>query len=322
MSRSLREICETIGVEYRGEDRRIRGINTLAEAGPDELSFFHNEKYRSDLPETRAAAVLLEERFAGELPEGVIPLITDEPYLKLALATVLFAHPISTASEPPTLLGACDIDPTVRFGKNVTIGEGTVIMAGCYIGDDCTVGAHCLIHPNVTIYHGCRLGNDCILHSGAVIGSDGYGFAHTREGRHIKIHQLGGVKIGDAVEIGANTTIDRGALGDTVIAGGTKIDNLVQIGHNSEIGENSLIVAQTGISGSTRLGRNVVMGGQSATAGHLEIGDFATLAARCAATKSLEGGKVYAGVPAMDIRLWRRQQAALMRLAKGKKIPQ
>ncbi len=319
MSRSLREICETIGVEYRGEDRRIHGINTLGEAGPDELSFFHNEKYRRDLPKTRAAAVLLEERFAGELPEGVIPLITDEPYLKLALATAIFAHPISTASEPPKLLGECDIDPSVRFGKNVIIGKGTVIMAGSYIGDDCIMGEGCLIHPNVTIYHGCRLGNGCIVHSGTVIGSDGYGFAHTREGRHIKIHQLGGVKIGDEVEIGANTTIDRGALGDTVIASGTKIDNLVQIGHNCEIGENSLIVAQTGISGSTRLGRNVVMGGQSATAGHLEIGDFATLAARSGVTKSLEGGRTYAGFPVIDIRLWRRQQAALMRLAKGKK---
>ena len=261
----------------------------------------------------------MEERFAGELPEGVIPLITDEPYLKLALATAIFAHPISTASEPPKLLGECDIDPSVRFGKNVIIGKGTVIMAGSYIGDDCIMGEGCLIHPNVTIYHGCRLGNGCIVHSGTVIGSDGYGFAHTREGRHIKIHQLGGVKIGDEVEIGANTTIDRGALGDTVIASGTKIDNLVQIGHNCEIGENSLIVAQTGISGSTRLGRNVVMGGQSATAGHLEIGDFATLAARSGVTKSLEGGRTYAGFPVIDIRLWRRQQAALMRLAKGKK---
>lgn len=316
MSRSLREICDEIGVEYSGEDRQITGLNTLAEAGPEALSFFHNEKYRKDLPRTRAAAVLLQERFAGELPDGVIPLITDEPYLKLALATALFAHKISTASEAPRLLGECDIDPTVRFGRNVTIGAGTVIMAGSYIGDDCSVGENCLIHPNVTLYHGSRIGDRCTLHSGCVIGSDGYGFAHTRDGRHIKIYQLGNTVLENDVEIGANTTIDRGALGDTIIGSGTKIDNQVQIGHNCEIGDNCLIVAQTGLSGSTKLGRNVVMGGQSATAGHLTIGDFATLAARCAATKSLEGGKVYAGVPAMDIRLWRRQQAALMRLAK------
>ena len=318
MSRSLKEICEQIGVDYTGEDREITGLNTLAEAGPDELSFFHNEKYRRDLPETRAAAVLVEERFAAELPEGVIPLVTDEPYLKLALATALFAHPLQPADEAPRLGEGCRIDPSVRFGRNVTIGAGSVIMAGSYIGDNCVIGENCLVHPNVTLYHGSRIGDRCILHSGCVIGSDGYGFAHTRDGRHVKIYQLGNAVLGDDVEIGANTTIDRGALGDTVIGSGTKIDNQVQIGHNCEIGEHCLIVAQTGISGSTKLGRNVVMGGQSATAGHLEIGDFATLAARCAATKSLEGGRTYAGVPAMDIRLWRKQQAALMRLAKGK----
>ncbi len=319
MSRSLKAICEAIGVEYAGADRQIDGIATLAEAGPNDLSFFHNEKYRKDLPRTKAAAVLVEERFASELPDSSIALVTDEPYLKLALATALFAHRMSTASEAPRLAGECEIDPSARFGKNVTIGAGTVIMAGTYIGDDCVIGENCLIHPNVTLYHGSRIGDRCILHSGCVIGSDGYGFAHTRDGRHVKFHQLGNAVLGDDVEVGANTTVDRGALGDTVVGSGTKIDNQVQIGHNCRLGENCLIVSQTGLSGSTILGRNVVMGGQSATAGHLQIGDFATLAARCAATKSLEGGKVYAGVPAMDIRLWRRQQAALMRLAKKKK---
>ena len=319
MNRSLKEICQAIGVEYSGEDRTITGINTLGEAASGELSFFHNEKYRKDLPRTHATAVLIEERFAGELPEGVIALRTEEPYLKLALATELFAHPIGIESEPPSLSGECRIDPTARFGTKVVIGAGTVVMAGAYIGDNCVIGEDCLIHPNVTIYHGSRIGNRCILHSGCVVGSDGYGFAHTRDGRHVKFHQLGRTILGDDVEIGANTTIDRGALGDTVIGSGTKIDNQVQIGHNTVMGEHCLIVAQTGISGSTKLGRNVIMGGQSATAGHLEIGDFATLAARSAATKSLEGGKTYAGVPAMEIRLWRKQQAVLMRLAKGRK---
>jgi UDP-3-O-[3-hydroxymyristoyl] glucosamine N-acyltransferase len=319
MSHTLKEICRKIGLEYTGEDRPIIGLNTLAEAGPQELSFLHNEKYLKDLAKTRAAAVLVQERHAGELPENVIALITEEPYLLFAKATELFAHRIGVGSTEPELGEGAQVDPSVRFGKNVRIGEGSIVMAGVYLGDDVTLGANCLIHPNVTIYHGCSLGDRCIVHGGAVIGSDGYGFAHTRDGKHVKIHQLGAVRIGDDVEIGANTTIDRGALGDTVIGSGTKIDNQVQIGHNCLIGEHCLIVAQTGIAGSTKLGRNVVMGGQSATAGHLEIGDFATLAARCAATKSLEGHKVYAGVPAMDIRLWRRQQAALMRLAKGKR---
>ncbi len=319
MNYSLKEICEAIGVDYQGENFPIEGLNTLESASQDELSFFHNKKYQKDLPNTNAKAVLIEEKFANELPKDVIALVTDEPYLKFALATALFAPKPSTASTPPKLFGECDIDPSVRFGKNVTIGTGTVIMAGSYIGDNSTIGANSLIYPNVTIYHNVSIGNDCIIHSGAVIGSDGYGFAHTKTGEHIKIYQLGGVRVGNSVEIGANSTIDRGALGDTVIESGVKIDNLVQIGHNCEIGENSLIVSQTGLSGSTKLGRNVVMGGQSATAGHLEIGDFATFAARSAATKSLEGSKVYGGAPALDIKLWHKQQAFLMRLVKKKR---
>ena len=319
MAHSLREICKEIGVAYEGEDRPIEGLATLAEAGPEDLSFFHNEKYRKDLSSTRAAAVLIQERYASELSETTIALITDEPYLKLAYATALFAHPLSVEGSQPELGEGCQIDPSVRFGKNVRIGAGTIVMAGCYLGDDCVIGEKCILYPNVTLYHGTKLADRCILHAGCVLGSDGYGFAHTREGRHVKIHQLGNVIVEEDVEIGANTTVDRGALGPTVIRRGTKIDNLVQIGHNCEIGEDSLIVAQTGISGSSTLGRNVIMGGQSATAGHLHIGDFATIAARGAVTKSLEGGKVYGGVPAVDLRLWKRMQAALMRLAKQRK---
>jgi len=192
-------------------------------------------------------------------------------------------------------------------------------MAGCYIGDGVKIGDDCIIYPNSTIYHECKIGNRVIIHSGVVIGADGFGFAHNNKGEHIKIYQLGAVKIDSDVEIGANTTIDRGAIGDTIIAKGTKIDNLVQIGHNAKIGENSIIVAGCAIAGSTELGRNVVLGGQSAVAGHLKIGDMAQFAARSGVTKSMAGGKIYAGAPAMEIRLWRRLQAVLMRLAKGKK---
>jgi UDP-3-O-[3-hydroxymyristoyl] glucosamine N-acyltransferase len=319
MAHTLTTICRHLDLPFEGEDREIRSIRTLAEAGPEDLSFFHNPKYLKDLPKTRAAAVLVEAQYADRLPAGTIPLLTDEPYLKLARATELFAHPLSTEGTPPELGEGCDIDPTVRFGRNVVVGAGTRIMAGSYVGDDCVIGEGVLIHPNVTIYHGCRIGDRCILHAGCVVGSDGYGFAHTRDGRHVKIHHLGNVILEEEVEVGANTTIDRGALGSTIVRRGTKIDNLVQIGHNCEIGENCLIVAQNGLAGSTKLGRNVVMGGQSATAGHLEIGDFATVAARGAVTKSLEGGKIYGGAPAVDIRLWKKTQAALMRLVKKRR---
>jgi len=316
MIHSLKEICDRIGIRYEGEDRSMSGLAALSEAGSGDLSFFHNEKYRKDLPHTGAAAVLIEEKYAGELPENTLAIITEEPYLKLAMATEIFVHPLSVGGTPPAIGDGSTIDSSVCFGKNVVVGKGTTIMAGTYIGDDCIIGDNCLIHPNVSIYHGCRIGDGCIIHSGAVIGSDGYGFAHTRDGRHVKIHQIGRVVIGDDVEIGANTTVDRGALGDTVIGNGTKIDNQVQVGHNCIVGENCLIVAQVGMAGSTISGRNVILGGQSATAGHLEIGDFATFAARSGVTKSLPGSMVYGGAPAVEIRLWKKMQAAIMRLVK------
>lgn len=312
----LSQLCADIGVTNSGEDIEIAGIGTLDSADSNQLSFFHSEKYLETLKSTEAGAVLIEQKYLEYLPKSSIALITDEPYLKLALATALFAHPLSNDSGKPLVLEGTDIDKGAKYGTGIEIGKNSLIMAGCYLGDGVKIGDNCIIHPNVTIYHGVEIGNNCIIHSGAVIGSDGYGFAHTKDGRHIKIHQIGSVVIEDDVEIGANTTIDRGAIGNTVIRKGTKIDNLVQIGHNCDIGENSLIVSQVGISGSTTLGRNVIMGGQSATAGHLKIGDFAVIAARGGVTKSLEGGRQYGGFPAVDIRLWKKMQVALSRLVK------
>ncbi len=312
----LSEIASRSALPLPEKDCEIERLATLDSAKEGELSFFHSEKYLSQLSATKASAVILEERYAQRLPKGCIALVTNEPYLKLALVSALFAHTLGVSSDEPLLAEGCEIDPSVRFGRAVKVGRGTVLMAGSYIGDGVEIGEDCVIHPNVTIYHGSRIGDRCTIHSGTVIGSDGYGFAHTADGRHIKIHQLGNAILEDDVEIGANCCIDRGAIGDTVIRRGSKIDNLVQIGHNCDIGENSLIVAQVGISGSSILGRNVVMGGQSATAGHLKIGDFATVAARGGVTKSLEGGKIYGGFPAVELRVWRRMQAALSRLAK------
>ena len=160
------------------------------------------------------------------------------------------------------------------------MGDNVTILAGCYLGDNVTVGSDTLLHPNVTLYYDTQLGKQCIIHSGTVIGCDGYGFAHTKMGEHVKIYQNGNAVVEDDVEIGANCTVDRAVFGTTYIRKGVKLDNLIQIGHNCDVGEHSLFVSQSGLAGSTILGRNVVMGGQSATAGHLEIGAFATLAAR------------------------------------------
>jgi len=312
-------IAKELDLDFQGEDIDIDGIHTLSEATPSQLSFFNDKKYADQLMFTKAGAVLIDQEHAKLLPKETIALITDEAYLKLALASRLFAPHLSTQSESPEQGESCDIDDSVRFGRGVVIGNGVTLMAGCYIGDNVTIGDNTLLHPNVTLYHGTKVGSGCIIHSGTVIGCDGYGFAHTKQGEHVKIYQNGNVVIEDEVEIGANCTIDRAVFGSTLIKRGTKMDNLIQVAHNCEIGEHTLMAAQVGLAGSTTLGRNVVMGGQSATAGHLEVGAFATIAGKGGVTKSLEGGKTYAGFPAIEIRLWRRVQAVLMRLAKSKR---
>ncbi len=315
----LSELASAIGVAFGGEDREIEGIGTLAGARANQLSFLENPKYLGDLAKTEAAAVLVSPKYADLVPAGSVALVDEEPYLKLALASAFFApEPMRKEGREPIIGEGSVVAQSVAFGKDVVVGRGVTIMPGCYIGDDVTIGDDTLIHPNVTIYHGCSIGARCIVHSGTVIGSDGYGFAHTKEGKHVKLHQLGGVVVEDDVEIGANCAIDRGTIESTVIKEGAKLDNLVHVAHNCEIGEHSLITGQVGLSGSTKLGRNVVMGGQSGTAGHLEIGPFATVAARGGVTKSIAGGKVYAGFPLMEHKRWLRLHAMLSRLLEKK----
>jgi len=319
MTYKLSEITRNIGLDFNGNDIDIDGIHTLTEATSTQLSFFSDSKYASQLADTKAAAVLIDAKHADMLPSTTMALVTDEAYLKLALASRLFAHKPVTKGGHPVMGQGCDIDKRVRFGNNVRLGDNVIIMAGCYIGDNVTIGSDTLLYPGVTLYHHTEVGSGCIIHSGTVIGCDGYGFAHTKTGEHIKIYQNGNVIIEDDVEIGANCAIDRAVFGSTYIRKGTKLDNLIQIAHNCELGEHTLLAAQVGLAGSTTLGRNVVMGGQSATAGHLEVGAFTTIAGKGGVTKSLEGGKTYAGFPAIEITLWRKMQAALMRMVKKRK---
>jgi UDP-3-O-[3-hydroxymyristoyl] glucosamine N-acyltransferase len=312
----LTQICQEINLPFLGEDIEITGLHTLAEATPSQISFFNDKKYLDQLPSTKAAAVLIAEEYAELLPETTIALVTDEAYLKLALASKFFAHKIETKGGHPAMGEGCDIDKRVRFGKNVTLGDNVTIMAGAYVGDSVTIGSNTLIYPNVTIYHHSSIGSDSIIHAGTVIGSDGYGFAHTKMGEHVKIYQNGNAVIEDSVEIGANCVIDRAVFGTTYIRKGTKLDNLIQIAHNCDVGEHSLMAGQVGLAGSTTTGRNIVMGGQSATAGHLHLGDFTTIAGKAGVTKSLKGGKTYAGFPAIDHRLWLKQQVKISLLNK------
>jgi UDP-3-O-[3-hydroxymyristoyl] glucosamine N-acyltransferase len=292
----------------------IDSIHTLLKASSSTLSFLNSPRYLDELKNTKAGAVLIPSKYINALPSSSIALITDEPYLKLALASKLFAHQISTASTPPKIGKNCDIDNSVIFGKNVIIGDNVVILANSYIGDNVIIDNNTLLYSNVNIYHNCIIGKNTIIHSGSVIGSDGYGFAHTQDGKHIKIYQNGNVIIEDNVEIGSNCSIDRGIFDATIISNGSKLDNLVHIAHNCIIGENSLLAGQVGLAGSTTTGRNIIMGGQSASAGHLHIGEFSIIAGKTGVTKTLKGNKTYAGFPAIEHKLWLKIQAKIARL--------
>nr|WP_236584265.1 MULTISPECIES: UDP-3-O-(3-hydroxymyristoyl)glucosamine N-acyltransferase [unclassified Nitratiruptor] len=317
----LQSIADRFGYELIGENKTITRLQSLDKAQEDELSFLENEKYIPLLQRTRAGAVIVKKEHLSYLPQGVSALLSDEPYLALAFVSKLFAKPpMQTSGNPPKIGKNCQIAKNVSIGYDSVIGDNVTLMPGVVIGDNVTIGSDTILYPNVTVYRDCVIGNNCIIHAGTVIGSDGYGFAHTKEGKHIKIYQNGNVVIEDDVEIGANCTIDRAVFDTTLIKSGTKLDNLIQIGHNCEIGENVLMASQVGISGSSKLGRNVVMGGQSATAGHLEIGDFAVIAARGGVTKSIPGGKTYAGFPLMLHKEWLKLQALLARLIKKGKL--
>jgi UDP-3-O-[3-hydroxymyristoyl] glucosamine N-acyltransferase len=314
----LTQICQEINLLFSGEDIEITGLHTLTEATPSEISFFNDKKYLDQLPLTKAGAVFVVKEYANLLPQTTIALVTDEAYLKLALASKFFAHKIETKTAHPSMGKDCDIDKRVRFGKEVVLGDNVTIMAGAYVGDNTTIGSNTLIYPNVTLYHHSKIGANCIIHAGTVIGSDGYGFAHTKMGEHIKIYQNGNAVIEDDVEIGANCVVDRAVFGTTTIGKGSKLDNLIQIAHNCDVGEYSLLASQVGLAGSTTTGRNLVMGGQSASAGHLHMGDFVTIAGKGGVTKSLEGGKTYAGFPAIEHKRWLKLQAKISSLLKRK----
>ena len=312
----LSKIAEILEIKFNGEDKEISGMNTLMDANENEISFFDNKKYLKELPNTKAGAVILKEEFKEYLPKNTIGLFSDEPYLKMAILTKYFVKPLIREGKNPKIDETAQIEKNVTIGNNTKIGKNVLIMSGAVIGSDCEIGDNTIIYPNVTIYNDTKIGCDVKIHAGAVIGSDGFGYAHTKMGEHIKIYHLGYVEIEDEVEIGANTTIDRGAFGKTIIKKGAKIDNLVQIGHNCEIGEYSILVSQVGLAGSSKLGRNVVMGGQAATSGHLEIAPFTQIAARGGVTKSIKESGVYGGFPLYPQKTWLKLQAKISGLLK------
>jgi UDP-3-O-[3-hydroxymyristoyl] glucosamine N-acyltransferase len=319
----LKEIVDLVGGDFSGDSSlEIRGVKTLADAGPTDISFLGNPKYAAQVDASAACAVLVSRKHAGESPRFVR---VDDPYV--ALATILtkwFAAipgPAAGVSPLASVASTAQIGSGVAIGPFVTIGEGAEIGDGCVIFDNCSIGAGARVgrgstlYPNVTLYHGCILGERNIVHSGAVIGSDGFGFATTR-GLHMKIPQIGIVRVGDDVEIGASSTIDRAALGETVIGEGTKIDNLVQIGHNVRVGRHCFLVSMSGIAGSSELGDYCVLAGQSGLVGHIRLGNQVVVTAQSAVTKDWEGPIQISGSPARPLGEKMRSDASLARLPK------
>lgn len=314
----IKTAAKIIGAEFIGENFELTGINTLKKASKTEITFISNKKYIKDIAKTNAGAIIITEAAIDVVPAGCTALIVANPYWEMAILSKYFAPPIEDNSLAKPLIGkGCNISTKAEIANGAVIGNNCTIMAGVYIGTKTIIGENTIIYPNVVIYRDCVIGSNCILHANTTIGSDGFGFATDHNGVHKKIYQNGNVVIEDDVEIGSSVSIDRAVFGTTLIKQGVHIDNLVQVGHNCEIGEYSIMVSQSGLAGSTILGRNVVMGGQSAASGHLSIAPFNTFAARSGITKDItESGGTYAGFPLMEHRLWLKLQGKIARLLK------
>ncbi len=313
----LNDLLQKIGLEKVENNIEINDIKDLNSSDKKNLTYIDGEKHINQLKNTKAGAVFVSKKLSTFVPKECISIVCDNPHLYMAKSSRFFKRKLICENyiEPEIDKSAC-IEKNVSIGSNCKIGKNVIILNGAVLGENIIIKDDSIIYPNVSIYNDTIIGKNCAIHAGTVIGSDGFGYAHTKTGEHIKIYHNGNVILEDNVEIGANCTIDRAVFGSTIIKKGTKIDNLVQIGHNCIIGENSIIVSQVGLSGSSELGRNVIMGGQSATAGHLKIGDFATIAARGGVTKSIEGGKVYGGFPLMLHKEWLKLQAKISKIIK------
>ena len=314
----LTKIASVLGCEIDTEDLDIVGMRALNEASSNEVSFVANAKYIKDIQNTKAAAVIVSEELAKYVPDGCVALIVEDSYWSMAILSKYFAPPIEDDTLEDTQVGeGTKISDRAEVAKGAKIGKNCTILAHVYIGSNVTIGDNTIIYPSVTVYRDCTIGSDCIIHANSVIGADGFGFATNKMGEHKKIYQNGNVIIEDDVEIGSNVSIDRAVFGSTILKKGVRIDNLVQIAHNCEIGEYSVFVAQSGCAGSTKLGRNVVVGGQAAFSGHLKIAPFATFAARSGVSHDIkESGKTYGGFPIMEQRKWLKLQAKIARLLK------
>jgi UDP-3-O-[3-hydroxymyristoyl] glucosamine N-acyltransferase len=313
-------------VEAGGDpERRFDAVAPLAEAGPGEVSFIAERRYLDALRATGAGAVILQPAFAGAVPTGAVSILTEAPQLAFARVAALF-HP-----PPPPRPG---VHPTAVVGEGATVGEGTEIGAYAVVGEGARIGRGCVLHPHVVVGPGVEVGDGCrlhahssvshallgkgvVLHPGARVGQEGFGFAPTPEGRFETMPQLGRVVLGDEVQIGANACVDRGAQGDTVLGPGTRLDNLVQVGHNARAGRGCILVAQSGISGSAVLGDFVTIAAQAGLAGHLRVGSKARVGAQAGVINDVPAGTDVLGSPAWPVRQTWRAIAHLRRIGRG-----
>ncbi len=314
------EIIAVCGGEYQGESGiTLQSVADPAQADASSIVFLEQEKYFEAVRNSRAALVFCLPETAAAFP-GRNLLLHPQPYFAL-MRLVSWWLERSAEKPPPGIHPTAIVDPTasmgtdvhigayVVIGRNCRIGNGARIEANCVLGDEVGIGAQTLLYPHVVVYSGCEVGHDCIVHSGAVIGADGFGFI-LMDGIQHKIPQIGNVVIGSFVEIGANTTIDRGTLSSTTIGDGTKIDNSVQIGHNCVIGKHSILCAQVGLAGSTVVGDYVYLAGQVGAAGHISIGDKAMVGAQSGISGDVPSDARYLGYPAMDAGAWKRIRAS------------
>ncbi len=309
--------CKVIG----DESLKIKDIATLEGGEVGEIGFLSNVKYAAAFQNSKVSACILEERFVKSAPSGMTLLVSNNPYASYALIAAKF-YPSKIAgyykAPSATISPSASVHESAYVGENVVISENAEIGAGCYIGAGTFVDAGVVIGKNTQIKSNCTIayaviGKDCIIHPGVRIGQDGFGFAPSAQGI-TKVEQLGMVEIGNNVEIGANTCIDRGAIENTMIGDGTKIDNLVQIAHNVKIGKNCFIVSQVGIAGSTSVGNQVMLGGQVGIAGHVHIGDGSMIAAQSGIMSEVAPGSVLGGSPAVPMKQWLRMTAYLKKV--------
>jgi len=321
----LKEIADLVQGKVVGNPAiEITGVSGIREAESGQITFLANPRYQADLESTHASAVVVA-KIIGDLSISMV--VVEDPYYAFAQIVKYFHVPpyCSLGISDRTVIGTgvemgkdVSIHPLAVIGDRARIGDRVTIYPGSYVGAEAEIGDDSLIYPNVTIRERVQIGKRVIIHSGTVIGSDGFGFA-SHQGRHEKILQIGTVVIEDDVEVGSNVSVDRASLGKTVIKRGTKIDNLVQIAHNVVIGEDCLIVAQVGISGSTEVGHHTILAGQVGLVGHIKVGDHVIVGAKSGVSNDLKSHSVMSGIPVMDHKTWLKTQAILPHLPEFRK---